>query len=190
MRLPGRASAFILLFACACASNDGASNAAHPGEPVDAEPEVARRSATAEATAAEVTATASAPEPAARPEAVGSASPSASSAAASSAVDSSPATATATDREAVQKIVRQNFGRIRFCYENALRKTPDLKGKVAATFTIGAAGDVTDAAASSTISDREMIECITKVIRGLSFPKPKDGKPVRITYPFVFDPGA
>ena len=38
--------------------------------------------------------------------------------------------------EVVKRIVRQNFGRFRLCYENGLRTNPKLAGKVVVTFTI------------------------------------------------------
>src|SRR5512134_4145600 len=42
--------------------------------------------------------------------------------------------------EVIQRIVRQNFGRFRLCYENGLRSNPDLKGRVAVRFLIGGDG--------------------------------------------------
>src|SRR5262249_16578759 len=38
--------------------------------------------------------------------------------------------------EIIQRIVRQNFGRFRLCYENGLRSDPKLTGTVATKFTI------------------------------------------------------
>src|SRR5687767_8833631 len=38
--------------------------------------------------------------------------------------------------EVIQRIVRQNFGRFRLCYETELKKQPELTGKVEVTFTI------------------------------------------------------
>ena len=44
--------------------------------------------------------------------------------------------------EVIQRIVRQNFGRFRLCYENGLRNNPNLQGRVAVRFVIGREGDV------------------------------------------------
>ena len=38
--------------------------------------------------------------------------------------------------EVIQRIVRQNFGRFRLCYENGLRTNPNLSGRVAVKFVI------------------------------------------------------
>jgi len=36
--------------------------------------------------------------------------------------------------EVIQRIVRQNFGRFRNCYESSLRTNPSLTGRVAVKF--------------------------------------------------------
>ncbi len=46
--------------------------------------------------------------------------------------------------EVVQRIVRQNYGRFRQCYENGLRTNPNLTGRVTARFVIGREGSVTN----------------------------------------------
>jgi len=42
--------------------------------------------------------------------------------------------------EVIQRIVRQNFGRFRLCYEDGLRKNPTLQGRVAIKFVIDRGG--------------------------------------------------
>ena len=44
--------------------------------------------------------------------------------------------------EVIQRIVRQNFGRFRLCYENGLRNNPNLQGRVSVRFVIGRDGAV------------------------------------------------
>jgi hypothetical protein len=44
--------------------------------------------------------------------------------------------------ETVLRIVRQNFGRFRFCYEEGLARKPTLSGRVAVNFVIDRAGAV------------------------------------------------
>ena len=46
--------------------------------------------------------------------------------------------------EVIQRIVRQNFGRFRLCYENGLRNNPNLQGRVAVRFVIGRDGAVSN----------------------------------------------
>jgi len=48
--------------------------------------------------------------------------------------------------EVVQRIVRQNYGRFRMCYENGLHGNPNLTGRVAVRFVIGREGSVSNAA--------------------------------------------
>ena len=46
--------------------------------------------------------------------------------------------------EVIQRIVRQNFGRFRLCYENGLRTNPNLQGRVAVKFVIDRDGAVSN----------------------------------------------
>ncbi|NUP09186.1 MAG: AgmX/PglI C-terminal domain-containing protein [Polyangiaceae bacterium] len=92
------------------------------------------------------------------------------------------------DREAIKKVVQRNVSRVRLCYESALAKQPNLKGKVTTKFVIGPEGKVTAATSSGDIPDQAVIDCVSKAFRGMTFPKPSDGKPVTISYPFVFAP--
>jgi len=48
--------------------------------------------------------------------------------------------------EVIQRIVRQNFGRFRLCYENGARTAPSLKGRVSVRFVIDRTGAVVGAA--------------------------------------------
>ena len=47
--------------------------------------------------------------------------------------------------EVVQRIVRQNYGRFRMCYEQGLGRNPNLQGRVAVRFVIGRDGAVSRA---------------------------------------------
>mgnify|MGYP006314362019 FL=1 len=47
--------------------------------------------------------------------------------------------------EVIQRIVRQNFGRFRLCYENGLRNNPTLSGRVSVKFVIDRSGAVSTA---------------------------------------------
>lgn len=91
--------------------------------------------------------------------------------------------------EVVQRIVRQNFGRFRLCYENALRHNPTLEGRVVVKFVIGRDGSVPTASdGGSDIRDGTMVDCIVKGFPNLSFPQP-EGDVVKVTYPIIFKPG-
>lgn len=90
--------------------------------------------------------------------------------------------------EVIQRIVRQNFGRFRLCYENGLRNHPDLAGKVTVSFTIKNDGSVSDVKTQTDMGDAAVSSCVGKAFWGLSFPQPEGGV-VKVTYPVMFSPG-
>lgn len=90
--------------------------------------------------------------------------------------------------EIIQRIVRQNFGRFRACYEGALRNNPNLQGRVSVRFIIGRDGSVANVGnGGSDLPDPSVVSCVIRSFYGLSFPEPKDGI-VSVTYPIVFSP--
>lgn len=91
--------------------------------------------------------------------------------------------------EIIQRVVRQNFGRFRLCYENGLRTNPTLQGRVAVRFVIGRDGAVSSVGnGGSDMSDSGVTSCVVRAFYGLSFPQPEDGI-VTVTYPIMFTPG-
>ncbi len=91
--------------------------------------------------------------------------------------------------ELIQRILRQQSGRLRFCYEAGLAKNPNLEGRVAVRFVIDRAGSVSLASdAGSDLPDAAVVSCVVRVVSGLTFPEPPDGI-VTVTYPVVFSPG-
>jgi Ca-activated chloride channel family protein len=91
--------------------------------------------------------------------------------------------------EVVQRIVRQNYGRFRLCYEEALGRNPSLEGKVSVRFVIQRDGTPSAVAnAGSDVPDSGMVSCITQAFYGLAFPAPEGGV-VTVTYPINFAPG-
>ncbi len=91
--------------------------------------------------------------------------------------------------EVIQRVVRQNFGRFRLCYENGLRTNPGLTGRVATKFVIGRDGAVASAQdGGSDIPNQEVVRCVVRSFGNLSFPQPEGGI-ATVTYPIVFSPG-
>lgn len=91
--------------------------------------------------------------------------------------------------EVIQRIVRQNFGRFRLCYEDGLRTNPALGGRVAVRFVIDRHGSVAVASdGGSDLPDQNVIGCIVRGFQNLGFPEPKGGM-VKVTYPILFTPG-
>ncbi|MFO0664077.1 MAG: VIT domain-containing protein [Polyangiaceae bacterium] len=76
--------------------------------------------------------------------------------------------------EVMQRIVRQNFGRIRLCYENGLRANPALRGVVAVRFSVDRTGGaVATAEAGSTLPDAGVRSCIERMMTNVTFPAPE-----------------
>ncbi len=91
--------------------------------------------------------------------------------------------------EVIQRIVRQNFGRFRLCYENGLRNNPNLQGRVSVRFVIGRDGAVSQVQnGGSDMPDGNVVSCVVRAFYGLSFPQPEGGI-VTVTYPIMFSPG-
>ncbi len=90
--------------------------------------------------------------------------------------------------DVIQRVVRQNFGRFRLCYENGLRGNPNLQGRVAVRFIINRDGSVMSAEnGGSDMPDSGVISCVTRAFYGLSFPQPESGI-VTVSYPIAFSP--
>ena len=91
--------------------------------------------------------------------------------------------------EVIQRIVRQNFGRFRLCYENGLRTNPKLKGRVGVKFVIDRTGDVSTASdGGSDLPDPGVVGCVVRGFGNLKFPQPEGGI-VTVVYPVIFSPG-
>lgn len=91
--------------------------------------------------------------------------------------------------EVIQRVVRQNFGRFRLCYENGLRGNPNLAGRVGVRFVIGRDGGVMSSAnGGSDLPDAGVVSCVVGAFRGLQFPQSEEGGAVTVTYPIMFSP--
>jgi hypothetical protein len=91
--------------------------------------------------------------------------------------------------EVIQRIVRQNYGRFRMCYEQGLSRNPNLEGRVSVRFVIGRDGSVSNVGnGGSDIPDSGVVSCVISAYYGLSFPQPEGGI-VTVVYPIMFSPG-
>ncbi|MBN2191961.1 MAG: AgmX/PglI C-terminal domain-containing protein [Polyangiaceae bacterium] len=91
--------------------------------------------------------------------------------------------------EVIQRIVRQNFGRFRMCYEKGLAQNPNLTGRVSVRFVIGSDGAVSHASnGGSDLADSSAVSCVVSSFYSLSFPAPEAGV-VTVVYPIMFQPG-
>jgi hypothetical protein len=91
--------------------------------------------------------------------------------------------------EVIQRIVRQNFGRFRLCYEAGLRGNPSLSGRISTKFVIGRDGAVMQSSdAGSDLPDQKVVACVVRSFNALSFPMPEGGI-ATVTYPIILTPG-
>ncbi|HEY3236169.1 MAG TPA: AgmX/PglI C-terminal domain-containing protein, partial [Polyangiaceae bacterium] len=91
--------------------------------------------------------------------------------------------------EVIQRIVRQNYGRFRMCYEGGLSRNPNLEGRVSVRFIIGRDGSVSNVSnGGSDLPDSAVVSCVIQAYYGLSFPQPEGGI-VTVVYPIMFSPG-
>ena len=90
--------------------------------------------------------------------------------------------------EVIQRIVRQQFGRVRLCYEKALRASARTAGRLTVSFVIEMDGEVSHV--TTTGADEvgaDLAACTARVVQGVTFPAPEGGV-VRVSYPFIFSP--
>lgn len=94
------------------------------------------------------------------------------------------------DKADVDRVIKKNMSRIRYCYQRELQKAPDLSGKVKIKFVIAADGTVASAVTSTTTLNNPAAEsCITHVFSGMQFTPPRGGGIAIVSYPFLFSPG-
>jgi hypothetical protein len=85
--------------------------------------------------------------------------------------------------EVIQRVVRQNFGRIRLCVENARSPAWAFMGRASVRFVIDWRGAVVSAKVVNTnVWDGELLGCVLQAFRSLHFPKPEGGM-VTVIYP-------
>jgi outer membrane biosynthesis protein TonB len=91
------------------------------------------------------------------------------------------------DRETVRRIINQNRGEIRTCYEKALLSNPAVNGRIVYTWHISSQGPVVSADITrSTAGSPTLEKCVKEVIKLMHFPVAPNGMPTTVIYPFVF----
>ena len=97
-----------------------------------------------------------------------------------------PAVDGALDPALVSKEVRARIGAVKACYERALKRNPNLSGKIKVRWTITAAGTVSGVEISDdSMGDSEVSSCIKQLVARWRFPAPSGGS-VEVEFPFVF----
>lgn len=89
----------------------------------------------------------------------------------------------------IREVVRAASGKMRRCYETALKRVPNESGRLTVRFEIGPDGRVFFAhIQDTTLSDPAAQACMLEEFRALRFPPPVGGV-VTVNYPLVFSPG-
>ncbi|MFT3914491.1 MAG: AgmX/PglI C-terminal domain-containing protein [Anaeromyxobacteraceae bacterium] len=92
------------------------------------------------------------------------------------------------DQGKLNGFVRARMGLVKACYENALKRNPNLKGKLTIRFTILETGGLADiVTALNTIGSSDVASCIIGTMRTWRTQFRPSG-PVTVEYPFVFSP--
>jgi TonB family protein len=92
------------------------------------------------------------------------------------------------DSRSLMAVVQRYVAGIKFCYDNALKKTPSLDGKITLQMDITAAGEVTNLdPLDDSMGNAALQRCILSQVEGWKFPAIPAGT-VRFTLPLVFTP--
>jgi Ca-activated chloride channel family protein len=94
------------------------------------------------------------------------------------------------DRQIIRRVMAQNMGTIRYCYERELVRTPTLAGKLVLQLVIDGTGAVqrVTTAEESTLKSAAVSGCMEKAALRWRFPAPPGGGTVTVNYPFLFQP--
>ena len=93
--------------------------------------------------------------------------------------------------EVIQRIVRQNFGRFRLCYENGLAQQPEPRRAASpcGSSSAATARSRTSANGGSDLPDqRRRVAASSAASTASRFPQPEGGI-VTVVYPIIFNPG-
>lgn len=98
-----------------------------------------------------------------------------------------PTVADGLSRAEVMRTIRTKKNQYRTCYEAALQSRRGLEGTIRMTFIVGSNGSVISAKASAnTMGVPDVANCIARRMRTWTFPRPRGGGIVKVTYPFLF----
>lgn len=90
-------------------------------------------------------------------------------------------------KDEVGEVIHRHMSEVRYCYESAMLRTPDIEGKLMTAFVIGGKGMVKSTEVkSSTLSDARLDDCILRRLVTWKFPNPRGGVDVAVSYPFIF----
>lgn len=87
----------------------------------------------------------------------------------------------------VGAVIHAHRKEIKYCYESASLRKPNLEGRLPVLFRIQLDGRVSEAKGdSSTLPDDFLEKCLISRLKTWQFPKPRGNKVVNVNYPFTF----
>lgn len=93
------------------------------------------------------------------------------------------------DKEVIRRVVRAHVGEVRACYEQGLKRDPNLKGRVTLDLRIETSGEVSSASVvEDTLTQNGVAACIAAAARRWRFPGDAPNV-ATVRYPFVLEPG-
>jgi hypothetical protein len=93
--------------------------------------------------------------------------------------------------ELIQKTIRDNFGAVRKCYEDGLRTSRVLTGRIVVRFVIEGDGHIASAQEdpkTAPFPDPDVASCIVARFNELKFPPTDNGKKITVVYPINLSP--
>lgn len=95
----------------------------------------------------------------------------------------------ALSKDAIDAEIKKHLAQIRYCYQRELTAQPDLSGKLVVKFVISKDGTISSASVKETTLNHPDLEaCVVGRIQAMTFPEPKGGGIVIVSYPFLFRP--
>ena len=89
--------------------------------------------------------------------------------------------------DTVRRRIRMHSAQFRHAYENQLRSSPGLSGRIVVRVVIGPTGQVLSAeVTSSSMDNEELHQAILGIFRRMTFPDVEGGGTVVVSYPLVF----
>jgi len=95
----------------------------------------------------------------------------------------------ALDQALIDAVITTHMNQIRYCYQRELNNHPSLGGKIVIKFVVAKDGSVSRASVKSSTMGSAVVEnCIAGRFMRFTFPEPKGGSIVIVSYPFIFAP--
>lgn len=92
------------------------------------------------------------------------------------------------DPKLIERVITKNRFQLQLCFELALRRDRRTTGDMEWIWRVDTKGKISDLnLLTTTINDKQMVDCVRKKIAAWQFPRPRDGS-VEIRYPFSFSP--